>query len=177
MLALEIVYEIAKDRRTTAAIGTFLVLALSLLAALVFLALGPEITIQGKGLSQALIVCVAVLLAQGYAHQINRIRKAGETGAVSWWMHFLTMVKDVSTIAFAVAMGLSAGWPMIIMCSVSISTKVIILWQFEWVKRSPIALARREVLRDSEPHYPSGPDLRTDWRRSGLPRLTSTSSP
>ncbi len=144
-LALTVVFEIARDRRNAAAVCTFVALCASLIGGLSLLALGSGVTIQGRGLSQGLIVLVAVLLAQGYGHQIARIRRAGQTGAVSWWMHFLTLVKDLSTLAFAIAMGFSAGWPLMLMCTVSISTKIVILWHFAWAKRSPLALSRRQA--------------------------------
>ena len=110
------------------------------------LLLTPEVKAWGRKISQALIVTIAVILAQGYSHQIVLIRRSGQTGAVSLRLHQFFFLKDASTIAFALAMGLSGGWPVLLLSSVSAITKLATMWHFRWARLSPAAQQKRETL-------------------------------
>lgn len=55
------------------------------------------------------------------------------------------LMMDISTIAFAFAMGLSNGWPLLLLATVSGITKLIIMWLFRWEKISTLAEARRQA--------------------------------
>ncbi|MEN4938444.1 hypothetical protein [Stenotrophomonas sp. TWI1151] len=56
-------------------------------------------------------------------------------------MSQLILLMDISTIvfAFAFAMRLRLGWPLLLLAVVSGSTKLIILWLFRWERRSAAA--------------------------------------
>src|SRR6185369_7123272 len=110
------------------------------------LLLNPPIMAWGRRISQALIAGVTVVLAQGYLHQIVLIRQSGQTGAVSLRLHQFFFLKDASTIAFALAMGLASGWPILLLSSVSGITKLATMWHFRWARLSPTAQQRREAL-------------------------------
>ena len=71
--------------------------------------------------------------------QVRLIRRSGRTGAVSRRMHQLFLARDVATLAFAGAMGMTAGWPLLVMNGASACTKVAILYHFRWVRSSPAA--------------------------------------
>ncbi len=80
---------------------------------------------------------------QSLVHQILLIRQSGRTGAISWPLHVLTSVKDVSTVLFGLAMGLLSGWPLILMGGASAAVKVVLLWHFRWAAHSPLAAVPR----------------------------------
>src|SRR5262245_1501513 len=106
VLTLLVLYEMMVDRRDIRTIIAVVSgVALMIAAPVVFL-LHPEGSRWAQTLSQTLIVVVTIILAQGYTHQIFLIRQSGQTGAVALRMHQLFFLKDVSTIVFALAMGI-----------------------------------------------------------------------
>jgi len=146
LIALGILFEIYRDRRSTSARYALLACALLLCAGVVGLLFGPTFSDQKRLISQSLIVAVTLLLAQGYAHQIRLIYRSGKTGAVSLKMSQFILAMDVSTMLFACVMGLSTGWPLMLLASVSATTKLIIMWLFRWEKTSPAAHSKRQAL-------------------------------
>jgi hypothetical protein len=146
VLTLAVLYEIMADRKAWLPTLSFISCAALLLAAPMLWLLTPEVRAWGRKVSQALIVTIAVILAQGYSHQIVLIRQSGQTGAVSLRLHQFFFLKDASTIAFALAMGLRGGWPVLLLSSVSAITKLATMWHFRWARLSPAAQRRRETL-------------------------------
>jgi uncharacterized protein with PQ loop repeat len=140
-----ILYEIWRDRRSHWSAGAFGTSLLFLLVGIAGLVWGERFTDEGKLISAALIVAITLLIAQGYAHQIMLIWRSGQTGAVSLRMSQFILMMDISTIAFAFAMGLSNGWPLLLLASVSGITKLIIMWLFRWEKVSSLAEDRRSA--------------------------------
>jgi len=145
LIALAILYEIARDRRSLASRNALLACML-LCAGVAGLAFGPTFSDEKRVISQSLIVAVTVLLAQGYAHQIRLIWRSGKTGAVSLKMSQFILAMDISTIFFACVMGLKTGWPLLLLACVSATTKLIIMWLFRWEKTSPAAQVKRQAL-------------------------------
>lgn len=146
LIALGILFEIYRDRRSLASRNALLACALLLCAGLAGLAFGPTFSDERRVISQSLIVGVTVLLAQGYAHQIRLIWRSGKTGAVSLKMSQFILAMDASTIFFACVMGLKTGWPLLLLACVSATTKLIIMWQFRWEKTSAAARMKRQAL-------------------------------
>ena len=145
LLTLAVLFEIVRDRRDRVATLVFVVCAALLVGAPLGLVTIPGAAEWGRTVSQTLIVIVTVILAQGYLHQVLMIRQTGRTGGVSARLHQFFFWKDISTIAFALSMGTSTGWPLILLSTVSAATKLVTLWHFRWVRLSPIARQRREV--------------------------------
>ncbi|WKE66995.1 hypothetical protein PVT67_07090 [Gallaecimonas kandeliae] len=145
LLVLAILFEIYRDRGSRTARLALATGALLMILGLVGLVAGHRYVDEGKLLSQGLIVTITVLLAQGYLHQIGLILKAGRTGAVSLKMSQFILAMDVTTIFFALVMGLETGWPLLLLASVSAATKLAIMWLFRWVRLSPAARGRREA--------------------------------
>lgn len=145
LLTLAVLFEILRDRRDRVARLAFVFCTVLLIGAPLGLVAIPGAATWGRTVSQTLIVVATVILAQGYLHQVLLIRQTGRTGGVSARLHLFFFWKDVSTIAFALSMGTSTGWPLILLSSVSATTKVITLWHFRWVRLSPIASQRRET--------------------------------
>src|SRR5439155_22387877 len=54
------------------------------------------------------------------------------------------LLKDISTIAFALTMGLAGGWPLLLLSGVSGLTKLAAMRHFRWARLSPAARQRRE---------------------------------
>ncbi len=143
LLTLAVIFEIMRDRRELRATVSFAACVGCLIGSPVLLLSHPEAARWGQFVSQALVVVVTVILAQGYAHQIFLIRQTGRTGAVALRMHQYFFLKDISTIAFALAMGFAEGWPLLLMSSVSAATKLATMWHFRWVRLCPLARQRR----------------------------------
>lgn len=143
LVVLLILHEIWRDRRGTSATLGLMIATLSLLAALAGLLWGQRFVDEGRILASIMITAITVLLAQGYAHQILLIWRSGHTGAVSLRMSQLILLMDISTIVFACSMGLQRGWPLLLLATVSASTKVSIMWLFRWQRSSALAQQRR----------------------------------
>jgi hypothetical protein len=146
LLVLILLYEIFIDRKTRSSLISLVVAACMMSAGLLGMGIGKTFVDEGRAVSQSLIVVVTLLLAQGYAHQIRLILISGKTGAVSLRMSQFILSMDVTTIIFALVMGLDTGWPLLLLASVSAATKLVIMWLFTWVNRSPVARQRREKL-------------------------------
>lgn len=142
MLTLMVLFELMRDRKNRLTISSFVSCLALLLGWPMLLMLHPEAAPWGRWLSQGLVVVVTVILAQGYWHQVSLIRKTGRTGGVSLRMHQCFFLKDVSTIAFALVMGLASGWPLLLLSNVSAVTKLATMWHFRWVRLSPLAQSR-----------------------------------
>jgi hypothetical protein len=150
-LTLLVLYELMVDRRDGPSIASFTACLALLLITPVLLLLNPRIAQWARLISEGLIVVVTVILAQGYTHQIVLIRRSGRTGAVSLRLHQFFFVKDISTIVFAFAMSLKAGWPLLLLSSVSALTKLATMWHFRWARLSPAAKERRERISAALP--------------------------
>lgn len=155
LLTLAVLFEIARDRSDRFSTLAFAVCAFLLVGAPLGLVAIPGAALWGRTVSQSLIVVVTVILAQGYLHQVLMIRQTGRTGGVSARLHQFFFWKDVSTIAFALSMGTSTGWPLMLLSTVSAVTKLFTLWHFRWVRLSPIARQRRESTLVAPPPSPS----------------------
>lgn len=146
ILVALILFEIWQDRRSRFATGSFGFACVTLLLAIMGLFIGETITDQGKYISTTIILGVSILIAQGYYHQIKLIINSGSTGAVDLKMSQFILMMDISTIAFALTMGLGLGWPLLVLATTSGITKIIIMFLFKWVRTSPTAKKRRNII-------------------------------
>ena len=78
-------------------------------------------------------------------YQIRLIYSSGHTGAVDLKMSQFIFMMDISTIIFALSMGLADGWPLLVLAITSGVTKLIIMYLFRWVDKSPLAAKRRST--------------------------------
>jgi len=138
-----ILYEIWVDRKTKVSFSILITAIFSLLVGILGLFYGDTFTDEGRYVSTIIILVISVLIAQGYYHQIRLIFKSGSTGAVDLKMSQFILMMDISTIAFALSMGVANGWPLMVLAITSGITKLIIMYLFKWVKVSPIAIQRR----------------------------------
>ncbi len=149
-LVLVILGEIARDRRRWTSVAAFGGCLVATVGGLALLVIGLDIDLEIRRVSQVLVVVAALLLIQGYMNQVVLIRRLGRTGAVSLRMHQMFLSRDLATIAFALAMGVKAGWPLLVMNGVSAFTKVVVLYHFRWVRLSLEAELRRRESGNGE---------------------------
>lgn len=154
LLTLAVLWEIMRARRERAAVLSFTLCAVLLFVLPGVLLWHADAAVWCRSISQAMIVVATVILAQGYTHQIVLIRQSGRTGAVSIRMHQFFLLKDISTVVFALAMGLRTGWPLLLLSTVSGLTKLGTLWQFRWARMSPLAAQRRRAQQQEVPVLP-----------------------
>lgn len=140
---IAILWEIHRDRRQVStarwACGLTLMLAASLCSLPWSARLGPML----QSASAAVLLLVAAALAAGYSDQMRRVWRSGSTGALSKPMLQFILAMDVSTLALGASMGLRSSWPIVVVASVSLVTKVVMLGLFRWVRRSRLAQLRR----------------------------------
>ncbi|WDE13466.1 hypothetical protein [Thalassomonas haliotis] len=148
-LVLAVLYHIWHDRRNrparaalVTAAACYVLAAAGFVASLLFERW--HFNDHSKNIATGLILAITLFLAYGYYAQIKLIIVNGATGAVELKMSQMILLMDVSTIAFALSMGLASGWPLLLLAGVSGITKVIILYLFRWVRVSKSARLRRQ---------------------------------
>lgn len=129
-----IVLEIWKDRREAKSLSALILVASSFIFAL-WLILNSDLAIIFRTWFQIAIVILSVVLAQGYVHQYLSLRRSSNVGAVSWKMHFATLLKDISGLAFGAAMGFKDGWPITLLNGTSAVTKIFILYEIRRLRK------------------------------------------
>lgn len=140
-----ILFEIWHDRRDKLSLISLSSISIFFLCGVVGLVSGNSYSDESKLISQSLILVVTILLAQGYFHQMMLIYKHGDTGAVDLKMSQFILMMDISTIAFSLSIGIDEGWPLLFLASVSGVTKLVIMYQFRWVRLSETARQRRQL--------------------------------
>jgi len=149
LLVGTILYEIWLDRKTKASFSVLVMAVFSLILGMTGLFYGDTFVDEGKTVSTIIILVISLLIAQGYYHQIKLIIKSGATGAIDLKMSQFIFMMDMSTIAFALSMGLDTGWPLMVLAITSGITKIIIMYLFKWVRVSPAAVQQREQYKQS----------------------------
>ncbi len=144
VLVMFILFEMWKDRKSNASVASLVLVSVSFTLGIIGLTLNESLADHSKQVSTILIMIITLLLAQGYSHQIKLIISSGSTGAIDIRMSQFILMMDFSTIAFAITMGLSQGWPLMVLATISGITKFIIMYLFRWSRISPTAKIRRE---------------------------------
>jgi chromate transport protein ChrA len=143
LLVSAILYELWQDRKTSACALAFACAVLALILGAIGFFFGQRFSDESRLGATVLILGITLLLAQGYAHQIRLILKSGRTGAVDIRMSQFIFLMDLSTMAFALSMGFSTGWPLFVLALVSAVTKLMMMYLFYWVRVSAKAAERR----------------------------------
>ncbi|MCJ8318795.1 MAG: hypothetical protein MJK12_04125 [Colwellia sp.] len=138
LLVTLILFEMWRDRQSNSSFICLIFVGVAFVAGLSGLLFNESFTQQSKNVSTILILIITVLLAQGYAHQIKLIIKNVDTGAIDIRMSQFILLMDISTIAFALSMGIAIGWPLIVLAVISGITKLIIMYLFRWVRLKSI---------------------------------------
>ncbi|KGJ89847.1 hypothetical protein [Colwellia psychrerythraea] len=145
VLMMLILFEMWQDRKSKASVVSLFLVGVCFTLGIIGLAFNESIADQSKQVSTILIIIITLLLTQGYAHQIKLIICSGSTGAIDIRMSQFILMMDISTIAFAMSIGVEKAWPLILLAIVSGITKVIIMYLFYWARVSPNAKVRREI--------------------------------
>jgi len=144
-LVFIILFEMYKDRKSTASVVSLGTAVLVYAVGIFGLIFNETLSTYANQVSTIFIVVITLLLAQGYMHQIKLIINTGKTGEIDIRMSQFILMMDLSTIAFAMTMGIAQGWPLMLLATVSAITKLIIMYLFRWVNLSPIAQKKRRL--------------------------------
>ncbi len=134
LLVLAILFELWQDRKNQSTLSVVIFALACLALGILGLFFGESFVDEGRYVSTIIILIISVLIAQGYYHQIMLILVSRNTGAVDLKMSQFILMMDISTIAFAISMGLENGWPLIVLAVTSAITKLAIMYLFKWVK-------------------------------------------
>jgi uncharacterized protein with PQ loop repeat len=150
LITIYLVFEISLDRKTLWSRVCFWGCSVAFAGVCVALAIDQG-SFQGfhRILSNFVVVC-GVLMLQGQAHQIFSIVRAKSTGAISFRARFLNVLKDLSTVLFAVAMGVRDGWPIILVNGVNAIMTLIVLRSFDRYGPNAQAHLRTSLPTDSQ---------------------------
>jgi hypothetical protein len=136
LLVFAILFELWRDRKNSSTLTVLVSALLCLTLGMFGLFFGESFVDEGRHVSTIIILIISVLIAQGYYHQIKLIIESRSTGAVDLKMSQFILMMDISTIAFAISMGLENGWPLIVLAITSAITKLVIMYLFKWVNKT-----------------------------------------
>ncbi|WP_044616849.1 hypothetical protein [Gynuella sunshinyii] len=85
--------------------------------------------------ANSLMLAVTVLLVQGTLHQWLLIRKQGAVGALSFSLFRTILIKDISTLTFALTIPLTAAWPLLLLNGSSVLSRGLLLIQMEVLRK------------------------------------------
>ncbi|TKB54939.1 hypothetical protein [Ferrimonas aestuarii] len=128
LLMVAIIFNIHRDRRTSASLTmTIMTVACTLASLGAFAFGGAYIEDGGRWIATGLLLTISALLAQGYWHQIKQVIRHKQVGAINPRMSQLILAMDASTLLLVFAMGWQQGWPLAILASTSALTKIVLL--------------------------------------------------
>ncbi|WP_448548778.1 hypothetical protein [Thalassotalea fusca] len=139
-----VIIEIWRDKRCKLSYAMLLTTLLIIVLGGAGALMTESVRDDSKAISTAMILIISALIAQGYMHQFLLIIRSGQTGAINLKMSQFIFAMDLSTIAFAVSMGLSLGWPLLVLAITSAITKLVMMYLFYWVKHSEHAAMTRK---------------------------------
>ena len=85
--------------------------------------------------ANTLMLAVTALLVQGTVHQWLLIRRQAAVGALSFSLIRTILIKDVSTLSFALTMPLAVSWPLLLLNGSSVLTRGMLLIQMELIRK------------------------------------------
>ncbi|MBC2595861.1 hypothetical protein H5P28_16475 [Ruficoccus amylovorans] len=135
LLVLLILWMIFRDRQCRGSAWAFIGCLSAFLVSVLVVVLGRPIETPNPVVLPALVVIVSLLYLQGGIIQMQMIRRLRKAGGLSCGMHLLFVLKDISLVTFAVAMGARDGWPILFTCAIGLTVNVGTLWCFGWVRR------------------------------------------
>ncbi|WP_027859651.1 hypothetical protein [Marinobacterium jannaschii] len=130
LMTLLILFELYVDRHQLSQRLPFLVGVGCMVIAVVAFFFREQVLVVGRTTSVVLALGATVVMVQGGIQQIRKIWLEKTTGALSLPMNAVFMCKDLSNVAFGFVLGLTDGWPLIMLGSVSALLKLAIIAQF-----------------------------------------------
>ncbi|GGK75466.1 hypothetical protein [Amphritea balenae] len=135
-MTLVILYEIYTDRQAFSQKLPFITGIICMtLAGLAYL-YREDVLVLGRSTSIILACGATLVMLQGGIQQIRRIIKERSTGVLSLPMNAIFMAKDLSNVAFGMVLGISDGWPLIMLGSISALLKLSIILQFFYYRKT-----------------------------------------
>lgn len=131
---LWILYEIKIDRKSRRSVLIFYSGVGFLLGAFVLGLTSYRSLVFQVGMPHVFILIALFLFVQGAVHQIVMIRRARKMGGLSIQMYQFYLLKDISSLAYAISMGLAVAWPLLLFYSVSSCVQMISLYHFRWAR-------------------------------------------
>jgi peptidoglycan/LPS O-acetylase OafA/YrhL len=132
-IVLLILWIIFRDRKCRGSAWSFIGCLSAFLISALVVAFERPIEDPNMIVLPTLVVVVSLLYLQGGIVQIQMIRRSRKTGGLSYGMHLLFVLKDISLVVFAIAMGARDGWPILFTCAIGLTVNVTTLWCFRWV--------------------------------------------
>jgi len=146
LVTLYILFLIYKDRVSFRDKWPFMLSLLAMIASFGVLFFREESMVIGKNTSLFIIIGSTIIMFQGGVAQILTIFKQRCTGALSLKMNAIFFAKDVMNIVFGLVIGLSDGWPLILMGAVSALLKLTIIVQFYIYPQEPEEVLEKSVI-------------------------------
>jgi hypothetical protein len=131
-----VIFEIARDRRSSGARWALAVCSLSWVAPLVLLMTGHRTSNVAQSGSSVLICAAAAFLAQGNISQYVVLKRTQKRGGVSLPMHLVLYGKDFAGLMFGLQIGVSA-WSIILMHGVNLLMRAPIIYTYTRIKTPP----------------------------------------
>lgn len=130
IITLYILFQLYKDRLSFPDKLPFIISMIAMILSFIVLFFREESMIIGKNTSLIIIISSTIIVLLGGISQILTIYKQHCTGALSLKMNVVFFAKDIMNILFGLVIGITNGWPLILMGTVSALLKLTIIIQF-----------------------------------------------
>lgn len=130
LLLLVILWRIFQDRPQKLTQSVFVCSLVMLLLGLLSIGFRPYPMLATIG-TTTLMLSVTVLLIQGTLHQCWVVARSGNKGDLSADLFKSILIKDVSTLAFALTIPLQQSWPLLVLNSASVITRGLLLYMIK----------------------------------------------
>lgn len=131
-----VIFEIARDRRTSGARCALAASSLSWIAPLILVGIGQRASSVAQSGSSILICAAAVFLAQGNISQYLVLKRSQKRGGVSLPMHLVLYGKDFAGMMFGLQIGASA-WSIVLMHGLNLLMRAPIIYTYATIETSP----------------------------------------
>ena len=127
ILLLVILYRIWQDRPTKMNLSVVAIMAALLLMGLLSVLGRPYEALAQIG-TTALMLLVTFLLIQGTLHQCLILLKTKQAGDLSGSLFKSIIIKDISTLLFALTIPFEESWPLLLLNTSSVMMRGWLLW-------------------------------------------------
>lgn len=128
VLAILILREFARDSRLRMRWFLFTALLVVSVAFLTCLILVPEWGKAHRDWIQLFVVAAGAVLVSGQADQLRLLLTNKKVGALSLKARFLNLMKDLSTVAFSLALGAHQSWSLIVVAGCNAAITAVVLY-------------------------------------------------
>lgn len=136
VLLLIVLGYLCVDRRSKLVRSVFVLSLLAFLAGCVAIFFRP-FSAWVPDSSAVIMVLVTIILVQGTVSQWLIIRRTRKVGALSSSLIASTLIKDISTLAFALTMPISDAWPLLLLNGSSVIFRGLLFLEMRRVGNRP----------------------------------------